>query len=88
MRIRVSYVLLGGQLAGLIINVIEFVVNGLVLRDAWAETMRRLGRPEVMTAGQTAAGCARHVPPATGRYRARSRVGRNCGGHAARRVCV
>ena len=43
-------VILGGLLAGLIINVVEFVTNGLVLQGAWEAAMRSLGRPDGISA--------------------------------------
>ena len=52
MGIRYSRVLLGGLLAGLVINLFEFVLNAIVLKDAWAETMRRLGITGEMTVTQ------------------------------------
>ena len=54
-KINWKRVILGGLLAGLIINVIEYVVNGVVLKESWAEAMKALGRPETMTGGQSAA---------------------------------
>ena len=36
---------LGGLLAGVVINVIEFITNGVVLNDAWAKAMQSLARP-------------------------------------------
>src|SRR5215472_11968660 len=47
-RVRV---LLGGLLAGLVINVVEFVTNGVVLRDAWGSSMQALGKPVQLSAG-------------------------------------
>ena len=47
-RVRV---LLGGLLAGLVINVVEFVTNGVVLRDAWGRAMQALGKPAQLSAG-------------------------------------
>jgi hypothetical protein len=37
-------VILGGLLAGLIINIVEFVTNGVVLKDTWAQIMQGLGK--------------------------------------------
>jgi hypothetical protein len=37
-------VILGGLLAGLIINLVEFVTNGVVLKDTWAQVMQGLGK--------------------------------------------
>jgi len=38
-------VILGGLLAGLVINLFEFITNGVILNDAWAKLMQSLGRP-------------------------------------------
>jgi len=38
-------VILGGLVAGLVINVVEYITNGVVLRDAWGSVMQALGRP-------------------------------------------
>ena len=38
-------VLLGGIVAGLIIDVIQWVLNGLVMGAEWREAMQSLGRP-------------------------------------------
>lgn len=38
-------VILGGLLAGLIINVIDFLVNTLFLKERWAAAMQAIGRP-------------------------------------------
>jgi len=43
-KINWTRVLLGGLLAGVIINLFEFVTNGVVLRRDWAEAMKALGR--------------------------------------------
>ncbi len=37
-------VILGGLLAGVVINVVEFVTNGVVLKDTWAQIMQGLGK--------------------------------------------
>ena len=37
-------VILGGLLAGLIINIVEFITNGVVLKDTWAQIMQGLGK--------------------------------------------
>jgi hypothetical protein len=44
-------VVLGGLLAGVVINVVEYVTNGVVLRDSWAQTMQALGRPATVSTG-------------------------------------
>ena len=38
-------VIAGGLLAGVVINVCEYVVNGVLLKDRWAAAMQALGRP-------------------------------------------
>ena len=48
MKINWSRVILGGLLAGLIINVCEYLVNGLLLEGMWAEAMKSLNRPSAM----------------------------------------
>lgn len=42
-------VILGGLLAGVVINVVEFVTNGLVLKQAWGQAMQALGKPSELT---------------------------------------
>ena len=42
-------VVLGGLLAGVVINLFEYVTNGVVLRDSWATTMQALGRPATVS---------------------------------------
>jgi hypothetical protein len=37
-------VLLGGLLAGVVINIFEFVTNGVVLRADWGQVMQALGK--------------------------------------------
>ena len=38
-------VVLGGLAAGLVINVVEYVTNGVILKDGWAHAMQALGKP-------------------------------------------
>ncbi len=38
-------VLLGGLLAGVVINIVEFVTNGVVLKADWGQAMQALGKP-------------------------------------------
>ena len=45
-------VLFGGLLSGLVINVFEFVLNGILLHKDWAAAMRELGRPEQLGGGR------------------------------------
>src|SRR5436190_18956057 len=53
-RINWSRILLGGLLAGLIINASEFVLNGMILQKDWAEAMKALNRSGDMTGAQIA----------------------------------
>ncbi len=46
-RVRV---ILGGLLAGLIINIVEFVTHGVILTDAWEQAMQSLGRATAFSA--------------------------------------
>ncbi len=43
--INFGRVLLGGFVAGIIINVFEFVLNGVVLADQWPGVMAAINRP-------------------------------------------
>src|SRR5688572_21312095 len=52
--VNTSRVLLGGLVAGLVINVSEFVLNGLVLANDWTAAMTALGKPGEMTPAQIA----------------------------------
>jgi hypothetical protein len=45
-------VILGGLLAGVVINVVEFVTNGVILKDAWGQAMLALQKPTEPTASQ------------------------------------
>jgi hypothetical protein len=47
-------VILGGLLAGLVINVVEFITNGVVLREAWGKAMQALGKPAELSTGAIA----------------------------------
>lgn len=53
-RINWNRVLLGGLLAGLIINMSEFVLNGVVLQSEWTEAMKALNKPSEVTGTQIA----------------------------------
>jgi len=44
-------VILGGLLAGLVINIVEFVTNSVVLREEWGRTMQALGKPAELSTG-------------------------------------
>ena len=47
-RVRV---VLGGLLAGVVINIVEYITNGVILKDAWAQAMQALGKPAAFSAG-------------------------------------
>jgi len=51
-KINWSRVILGGLLAGLIINVIDFLVNTFLLKERWAAAMEALRRPGTMSSPQ------------------------------------
>src|SRR5258708_3909602 len=44
-------VILGGLLAGVVINIVEYITNGVVLKQAWGQAMQTLGKPAELTAG-------------------------------------
>ena len=44
-------VVLGGLLAGVVINVVEFITNGVILKDTWAQSMQSLGKPAEISTG-------------------------------------
>jgi hypothetical protein len=44
-------VILGGLLAGVVINIVEFITNGVALRESWGAAMRALGKPAELSAG-------------------------------------
>jgi len=51
MGINVTRMLLGGLVAGVVINCIEYALHGVVLKEQWAETMQSMNRnPEPTTA--------------------------------------
>lgn len=54
-KINWGRVILGGLVAGLIINAAEYLVNGVILQAWWAEVMKGLGKPEMMSGVQIAA---------------------------------
>ena len=53
MRTNWMRVILGGLLAGLIVNICEFLVNGLVLGAQWEAAMKALNRSSVVGIGPT-----------------------------------
>jgi hypothetical protein len=46
-KINLGRVILGGLVAGVIIDIVEGVMNGVVLMSRWAEQMASLNRPAV-----------------------------------------
>jgi hypothetical protein len=44
-RINLGRVVLGGLVAGIVINAFEFVLNGVVLSDQWTGLMTSINRP-------------------------------------------
>lgn len=54
MRINWMRVILGGLLAGLIVNICEFVVNGLILGSQWAAAVKALNISPVTGVGNAA----------------------------------
>lgn len=50
-KINTGRALLGGIVAAVIIDVIEGVMNGVVLKDAWASAMQALGKSGEVTGG-------------------------------------
>ena len=44
-------VILGGLLAGVVINIVEFVTNGVALRESWGTAMQALGKPAELSTG-------------------------------------
>jgi MFS family permease len=48
-------VIAGGLVAGVVINVCEFIVNGVILKDRWAAAMKALGKPTGYGATEMAA---------------------------------
>ena len=50
-RVRV---VLGGLLAGVVINIVEFITNGVVLKADWGQVMQALGKPAVPSGGAIA----------------------------------
>jgi hypothetical protein len=46
-RINMGRVIVGGLLAGLVINIGEFVLNGFILEKDWEAAMRSLGKEPI-----------------------------------------
>jgi hypothetical protein len=49
-RINMGRVLVGGLVAGVIINIGEFILNGAILADDWISAMAALNRPPLAPA--------------------------------------
>jgi hypothetical protein len=45
-KINLGGVILGGLAAGLVANILGFLVDGVMLAPQWAEAMKALGKPE------------------------------------------
>ena len=45
-------VILGGLLAGVVINLVEFITNGVILKDAWGRVMQAMGKPAEPSGGE------------------------------------
>jgi len=52
--INMSRVILGGLAAGVVIDIGEGLINGVVLAADWAQVMKTMGKPEQMSGGQLA----------------------------------
>jgi hypothetical protein len=50
-RINLGRVILGGIVAGIIINVFEFVLNGVLLANQWLDLMVSIHRPALGSSG-------------------------------------
>jgi hypothetical protein len=44
-------VIVGGLVAGLLINIVEYITNGVVLREAWGKAMAALNKPADLSVG-------------------------------------
>lgn len=44
-KINIGRVVLGGIVAGIVINIFEYVLNGLYLADQWTDVMSSINRP-------------------------------------------
>ncbi len=42
-NINMPKVLVGGLLAGLVLNIFEFIIHELILGSQWAEAMEKIG---------------------------------------------
>ena len=44
-KMNLGRVILGGLVAGVIIDACEFVINAVILKQAWADAMTKVGKP-------------------------------------------
>ena len=51
-KINMGRVILGGLVAGIVIDVFEGVLNGVVLADQWTAYMSSIGKPPAFSVGQ------------------------------------
>ncbi len=51
-KINLSRVVLGGLVAGVVINIFEAILNGVILQKQWAEVMTGLGKTGTISAKQ------------------------------------
>ena len=54
-KINTGRLILGGIVAGILVNVSEMVLNTVVLKDQWAAAMKALGKPMTAMAPSTLA---------------------------------
>ena len=54
-KINMGRVVLGGIVAGLIINVVEGVMNGVILKEQWSEAAKALGQSGAISVKQIVA---------------------------------
>ena len=47
-KINTGRLILGGIVAGILVNVSETILNAVVLKDQWAAAMKALGKPTAM----------------------------------------
>jgi hypothetical protein len=45
-KVHIGRVLLGGIVAGIVVNILGYLVDGLMLAPRWAAALKTLGRPE------------------------------------------
>ena len=48
-KINLGRVILGGLVAGIVANILGYLVDGLLLGSTWNDQMTKLGRPELST---------------------------------------